>query len=219
MRILSFIASLLLTITLTTPAHASIIYLLDVISSPSIGSGTLGTVMLTQNGVNQVDVKVTLAANTAFVSTGGPHHAFTFNLNLLTPYTVSITSPLSGFTLSGPNPTNTPYGVFTNGIDCPGCGPGASNAKPGPLEFSVMDSSGVSISNFVANLLKDGSTGYFFSADVIGPAGSTGNIAAIRTGGGGPLSTVPLPAALPLFGGSLLALAYAARRKKAAANA
>ncbi|MER2519532.1 MAG: VPLPA-CTERM sorting domain-containing protein [Bdellovibrionales bacterium] len=206
----TLIASIL-GILLAVPAasaNASSISYLDIISSPSIGGGALGTVELTQANANEVGVKVTLEANTKFVYTGGPHHAFTFSLNLANPYSIAINSP-SGFAVTSPSPVNTPYGIFTSGIDCPGCGPGASHAKSGPLEFSVFSITGISISNFIAN-----ASGYFFSADVLGPAGGTGNIAsgAITT----PPSSVPLPAALPLFAAGLLGLAANSRRKKAA---
>ena len=148
---------------------------LDQISSPTIGSGTLGTVTLTQNGANEVDVAVALAGSTAFVSTGGPHNAFVFNDNLTSAFNVAITSPTGGFfALGGTGVSNTPFGTFSIGIDCPGCGPGASNANSGPLDFTVTDSSGISVSN----LFQQNSSGNYFSADVIGPAGGTGNIAA-----------------------------------------
>lgn len=192
----------------TASANASTVSYLDIISSPSIGTGTLGTVELTQVDASQVDVKVTLADSTKFVYTGGPHHAFTFNLNLANPFSISINSPSGLFSVSSPNPKNTPYGTFTSGIDCPGCGPGASHANPGPLEFSVFSITGIDIANFVAN-----AGGYFFSADVIGPAGGTGNIASSSVTV--PPSSVPLPAALPLFAAGMIGLA-AARKRKAA---
>lgn len=197
------------------PARAgAIIYNLDQISSSGIGSGTLGTVALSQNGQNEVDVAVTLSPGTAFVSTGGPHNAFVFNLDLATEYAVRITSPSDdSFVLGGQNRSNTPYGRFSYAIDCPGCGPGASHANPGPLSFKVIDEHGISAADFVAN-----SDGFFFSADVIGPGGNTGNIA-----GDGAITvlslastrpSVPEPGSLPLLGAGVVALGCVLRQRR-----
>ncbi len=184
-----FVASLIFALALSAPAKASTIYYLDIMDA-SIGSGVLGTVTLTQVSANQVDVVVDLADKTAFVSTGGKHHAFAYNLDLAaSAYAVTVTSPSGMFSLVT-DIINTPYGTFLNGMDCTGCGPGASASEPGPLMFTVFSLSGISISDFIANKL-----GYYFSADVIGPAGGTGNIAS----DGPPVSETPLPAALPLF--------------------
>jgi hypothetical protein len=184
------------------PAHASSVSDLDVISASNIGSGNLGTVTLTQNGADEVDVAVTLATDTAFVDTGGPHNAFAFNLSIAGA-TVAVTDPTGKIFSVGGGGSNTPYGSFTNVIDCPGCGPGASHANPGPLDFTVTDLSGISISDFIANGL-----GYFFSADVIGPAGQTGDIAANS------LSPTPLPDSLPLFVSGLAGLGLLIWRKR-----
>jgi hypothetical protein len=62
----------------------------------------------------------------------------------------------------------------------------------------VVDLSGITIADFT----KNGTNGYYFSADVIGPNGGTGNIAGnteTTTGGGGQ-DTTPLPSAVWLFG-------------------
>ena len=179
-------------VALGAPAGASSVFDLNIISTanpPIANPGTLlGTVTLTQVGANEVDVVVALM-NASFVSTGGPHNAFAFNLSDA-PTSITITSPPTplNFFSVGASGSNTPFGAFTNVITCPGCGPGASNANAGPLSFAVTDLDGISINDFIAN-----AGGYFFSADVLGPSGGTGNIASNG------VSEAPLPAALPLF--------------------
>src|SRR6266853_849944 len=71
------------SMALLGPAHATIFTSnLDIISTANIGSGTLGTVTLTQNGAYEVDVDVSLIAGVEFVNSGGPHTPFVFNLDV-----------------------------------------------------------------------------------------------------------------------------------------
>jgi PEP-CTERM motif len=178
---------------------------LDQISSPTIGTGTLGTVTLTEilsgpTAGREIDVSVSLLPGVGFVSTGGPHNAFAFNFDDLAHAAVTITSPLDTFALVHGSVTNTPYGSFLAGIDCTGCGNGGSHPVSGPLTFSVVDSHAISFSDFTAN-----SGGYFFSADLMGPAHGTGNVAAIPE---------PSTYALVLCGLGALALTARTRRRR-----
>lgn len=207
--------AVVLSLWCVRPAAAGpIMFDLNVVSSSNIGSGVLGSVALIQNGSHQVVVAVRLTSGTAFVATGGPHNAFAFNLDLKTNYAVSVTNPLGVFSVAKTNKSlrNTPYGFFTDAIECTGCGRGARDANPGPLEFTVTDAAGISASDFIPN-----ADGFYFSADVLGPAGGTGNIAAISANTvltpPSHSSAVPEPASLPLFAGSVAALAFVVRRR------
>jgi hypothetical protein len=81
------------SIALLGPAHETIFTSnLDITSTANIGSGTLATVTLTQNGAYEVDVDVSLMAGVEFVNSGGPHTPFVFNLDV-SPVTVTVTPP------------------------------------------------------------------------------------------------------------------------------
>jgi hypothetical protein len=174
---------------------------LDQISSNTIANTgtTVGIVTLTQDGADEVDVVVSLVSPTNFVTTGGPHNTFAFNLNIAGA-TVTITGPATPTYAAQGNGSSTPYGSFTNTINCTSCGGGASTPQPGPLDFKVVDASGISISNFVAN-----SDGYFVAADVIGPNGGTGSVASNHLWGTpGPTAGAGLPGLVLAGGGVLL---------------
>ena len=72
---------------------------------------------------------------------------------------------------------------------------GASTSLPGPLVFSVSSAGGLSPASFVAN-----ARGYFFEADIIGPNGKTGNVAAFG----------PVPEPTTFIAGALLLLPFGA---------
>ncbi len=188
-----------------SPAHAALAFNLDHISSTAIANtGTsVGTVTLTQNGANEVDVAVSLAADTKLINSGGPHTPFVFSLDpAKSGATVTVTSPPPAthpnfYALTGTRP-DVPYGTYTNGIGYTGQ-IGGGHGKAGPLLFTVTDLAGISVSDFTHNNL-----GFYFAADVIGPNGGTGAV-----------SAVPLPGSVGMFGSALLGLMgiAGARRK------
>jgi len=204
-----FIAVFAMAVVAAVPAFAVVVpietktYNLDIISTPTIGSGILGTVTLSQYSLDEVYVAVTLVDDTGFVRTGGPHHAFSYTLDMNpSEYSVSYLYPSNMFTAVS-DITNTPFGSFTEGFNCTGCGNGGSSPYYDTLYFSIYSASGISISDFVANSL-----GYVFAADVIGPEGGTGNIAA------GPEAVAPLPPALLIFASGLAGLGSLSGFKK-----
>ena len=153
-------------------------FILNQISSPTIApwGADLGTVTLTQTNADEVDVSLLLSKTAFFVSTGGPHNAFTFNLDLAGSAVALTGSTANDFSVETGSVANAPYGTYTNGILCPACGPGASKAKNVPLTFTIRNSSGLNFNSFTKSTGTGG--GYYFSADVLGPSGGTGNIAA-----------------------------------------
>lgn len=188
-------------------------YDLNAASNRKIGSGTLGNITLVQNGPNQVVVGVRLAPGTGFISNRHSHNALAFNLDLKTPYAIRISDPLHHIFSSGSRHiSSTPYGRFTDYIDCSGFRSGERNAYPEPLTFSVTDADGITVSDFIAN-----SNGFYFSADVNNPAGGSRSIAASGTTAilaSSSASAVPEPASLPLLAGSMIALGLIVRKRK-----
>jgi len=184
------------------------------------------TIDATQAGANTINVTITLLNNNGIVDTG--LHAFTFNLVGDPTITFSnFSSPL--FDVVG-STTNTVgagvihqdgFGDFEYALDYTG-GPGGSNPYFGSLSFTISGAN-LTLASF-AELSKGGDPSAFFSLDII--SGTTGRTGAVDccTGRSTPfeVSTVPLPAALPLFAGGLGVMGvigWRKRRKVAAAAA
>jgi hypothetical protein len=190
---------------LATNARASIIFNLNQDGcSGGCGTNPFATVTLTQLDPNTVLVTETLLHGDGFVQTGAGD-ALEFNLLNNPKITISDLTP--AFSI-GPAPdTASAFGAFDYSITCnPGCGKGGSHPNPGPLSFEVTlaDGGNLSIGNFIAN-----THGYYFSSDIMGTNGGTGNVASL----GGPSSNTPEPAsALLLLSGSGLLLFLRKRR-------
>lgn len=182
-------------------------------------NNSFGYVDLHQVNATQVTVTLNLTAPNYFVNTGnGSNHA-PFSFNTATGVAISgltdqTGSPSTFFTVGTSNASISGLGSFAYSIACTSnCPNGASNGGAGNLlSFTVTATSGVlSLSDFTAN-----SSGYFFAADIIGPAGRTGEVAANQapttTGG----TTVPEPASLMELATSLMALGAARFLRRAA---
>lgn len=202
------LASAFLVAATVNPAIAGVVRIFSV--SEGIQPSNVGTITLTQNGANAVDVSVDLLDGYGFLNTGGPHTPFAFNLAGSGTLSISpFTTPAGGvfgsytFSLNSSGGSNTPFGVFGVALDS-NAPNGSGAAYYGDLLFTLNRTGGLDTSDFVAN-----AGGYFFSADLTDHT-NTGAQA-------WKVSAVPIPAAFPLFLTALAGLVFFVGRKRATA--
>jgi hypothetical protein len=147
------------------------------------GGPPYGTVTLT-GGSGVVNVNVALNSGINFV--GNPP---TFGFNLSGNPTIAVSSLTSGWSLVSTTAGSihfSSFGNFEYAVSCDICGSGASNPQPGPLSFNVS-ASGLDTTSFQET--STGGTAAWFSADVQGTNGGTGNVGSV----GSPKQTPPVP--------------------------
>jgi hypothetical protein len=183
-----------------------------------------GTVTVTANSDNQLQVDFTLAPN-VIVNTGGPHTPFAFNSGVAITSGINVIAPTGAacapastsspcFVPTYASGDITPFGSLNQAFTYSG-GNGTGAGNPGPLTFTitgtnfgVFDTTTQQFDLFTANGDKA-----FFAAD-ISVSGSTGTWIATSgtctsgcsttTGGGN--TSVPEPFSAALLGSALVGL-------------
>jgi len=168
------------------------------------------TITVSDAAADTVSITAQLGAGWDFLKTGAGDATLAFsstfnNLVLAVQtagYGVHLPSPTGSLQLDGLFFPASAYGV-----DCTGCGSGASNPVGNVINFTAS-LAGLTATTFV-NALRlatgDNTTNSVFAADVLSPNGRTGIIDFT-------LSAVPLPPAMLLFGTALLGMGILRRR-------
>ena len=164
------------------------------------GTGNYGTVTVTENGANSVDVNVTLIAQ-GFVQTGS-HTSFSFSLD--DAYT-SISGLTGGWSVASAPVTNNGFGLFTDGLTCGSCS--GNSPFAGALNFTINDADGISLSSFILSTNPPGSIETLFAADILTNAGNTG---AVGVG----VPAIPEPETYAMMLAGLGLLGFVARRRR-----
>ena len=115
--------------------------------SGTCAPGPFGTITVSSVNANTVDVLASLNPGNRFVDTGGGHEALTWDI--LGHPAITIGPLPEGFEIGPVNDGVPGMGSFYYSIDCPGCGPGASHAKGGSLEFTITVAGGLTPEMFI----------------------------------------------------------------------
>jgi hypothetical protein len=175
--------------------------------SDAFGTGSFGTVKVTDLGGGVADIKLDVSPN--FVLDTGAHFSFTFSLAGAGSVDASSVSPNPNFSLvttAGPY-TNAPFGDFTVAIQS-----SCTTGNCGPSDGSTIDLHVLNFAGLVSatNQYTDASNvkhDIFFATDIFrsGCTGDacTGVVGASTPLGGGGQNETPLPGAVLLMGSIL----------------
>jgi len=161
-------SALIAVASLTLSAASSFAVPITFTTSVGVQPADVGIITLTQINANTVNVFLDLKNTTyGIMNSGGPHTPFTFNVaGSETGVTASFIQPLLGsytfgvFALDLAGGGATPYGTYGVAITST-AGNGSGNAYYGDLEFNLTRTSGLLVTDFIAN-----ADGYYFAADL-----------------------------------------------------
>lgn len=178
--------------------------------SVTCGAAPYGTITLVDNGTGAsafVSVNETLGAHEEFARTGAGD-ALEFSVL----GAIAIGDITSGFDI-GPAPDSaSSFGSFLASVTCTVCKGGQTTNPPGPLSFTVSSENGVTTDSFIANAKK-----FFFTSDIVGTTGNTGNVAAmLGLGPDAPAAPEPGTMLLTLSGLALTCAGLISRKRNAA---
>lgn len=181
----------------------------------SLPGGGYGTISLTLNNTNGIDVTVALSGG-AKVINGGQDCSICFNSSLSTDPTISLGSPAitAGYGLmnsGGPTTIHADgFGDFEYGVNFLGSTGGACTSDATPcvstVSFTVTRVGGFTSVNDLIENSTGGGTHVPFAVDLIMGDGSG------RTGFVGTGSPIPEPATMLLLGTGLIGVAAGVRR-------
>ena len=172
--------------------------------SPDIGSGTFGTITVTDllNGTARVTETIT---DPNFIINSGNHTPLTFYLVSGTINAESVSSPYSIDTSPFTNPPFSDKLSFNAGIDGPGCTGGSSPGCGTTLSFIIDGYGGVLGQDYTSGGVT---STIFFATDLSNPTrGVTG-------AAGATLLATPIPPAVALFGLGLAGIGLLKRATK-----
>ena len=173
--------------------------------SPDIGSGTFGTITVTEYGVGSALVTETIT-NPNFIINSGNHTPLTFSL--VGGGTIDPSSLTALYSIDTSPFTNPPFSnqlTFNAGIDGPGCTGGSSPGCGTMLSFIIDNYEGILGQDFTSGGVI---STIFFATDLSDPTrGVTG-------AAGATLLATPIPPAVALFGLGLAGIGLLKRATK-----